>query len=135
MVVQEISPNYINAVWPQIEDFLKDSVAQSHGEFSIDETKTYLVQGLWSLYAAVDSENKICGVMAVHYFNRTDNRVAFITNIGGKLLTTPELFSQLVDILKNNGATCIEGAVRDSLVRLWARMGAVKKSNLIQIKL
>ena len=135
MQVQEIPNQYINAVWPQVEDYIAAALEHSDNEVSLPEAKTYLIQGVWTLYGAIDSANEIHGVIAIHYFNRTDNRVAFVTAIGGKLLTNKELFSQLGDILRANGATCIEGAVRDSLVRLWSRIGARKKSNLIQIPL
>lgn len=135
MVVQAISPKYVNAVWPQIEEYIAKALVHSDGEVPLAEAKMYLVQGMWNLYAAVDSDNKIFGVATVHFFNRTDHRVAFVTAIGGKLLTTPELFSQLTEFLRSEGATCIEGAVRDSLVRLWSRVGARKKYNLIQIPL
>jgi len=135
MQVQEVPLKFVNIAWPDVEPFLKASIEWSDGEFSIEEVKTYLVQGMWSLYVAVDDDKNVMGATTVQYFNRTDNRVAFITNIGGKLLANKQLFSQLSEILKSNGATCVEGAARDSLVRLWSRIGARKKSNLVQIKL
>ena len=135
MTVKEVPLKYINWTWPYVEDFLRASIKWADGEFSLDEVKTYLIQGAWTLYIAVDEKDKITGATTVQYFNRTDNRVAFITNIGGKLLADKQLFSQLSEILQSNGATCVEGAARDSLVRLWSRLGARKKSNLVQIKL
>jgi hypothetical protein len=73
--------------------------------------------------------------VTLHFFNRINHRVAFITTIGGKGILTPENFSQFSDILRSNGATCMEGSVRDSLVRMAARFGAIKKSNTIQLEI
>ena len=135
MTVKEVPLKYINMTWPMIEGHIESALRYADGEITLAEVKTYLIQGIWSLYVVVDEEERIQGSATIHYYNRTDNRIAFVTAIGGKLVTTPELFSQLGDILRANGATCVEGAVRDSLVRLWSRIGARKKSNLIQIKL
>jgi hypothetical protein len=133
--VQTVPVQYVNIVWPKVEKFLADSVAYSDNELTLEEVKVYVVQGTWGLIVAVDEELNIHGAVTVHYFNRTDNRVAFVTNIGGKFIAKRDLFSQLSDILRENGATCIEGTVRDSLMRLWARLGARKKSTMIQIAL
>ena len=133
--VKEVPLKYVNLTWPYVQKFLEKSVPHAHGEFTIEEVKVYVVQGLWSLYVIVDENEEIHGAITVQFLNRTDNRVAFITNISGKLLTDKNLFSQLSDILRSNGATCIEGSVRDSLVRLWSRIGACKKYNTIQFQL
>ena len=135
ITVQSVPLQYINATLPHVEKFLAASVAYSDGELTLDAAKVFLTQGMWDLIVAVDDDNTIHGMVTVQYFNRIDHRVAFITNIGGRLLAKPELFSQLVDILKSNGATCIEGSVRESLMRLWARLGARKKAISIQIAL
>lgn len=135
MVVKEVPLNYVNVTWPYVQKFLEMSVPHAHGEFTLDEVKFHVTQGSWVLYVVVDEKEEIHGALTVQYFNRTDNRVAFITNIGGKLLTDKANFSQLSDILRNNGATCIEASVRDPLVRLWSRIGARKKYNTIQFEL
>lgn len=135
MTVKEVPLKYVNLTWPLVDKYLRAALRHAEGEITLDEVKAYLIQGIWSLYVAVDETEEIYGAAVINYYNRTDNRIAFVTLIGGKLITTPELFSQLSDILRANGATCIEGAVRDSLVRLWSRIGARKKANLIQFKL
>ena len=133
--VQTVPVQYVNIVWPKVEKFLADSVAYSDNELTLEEVKVYVIQGAWALIIAIDEDRNIHGAVTVNYFNRTDNRVAFVTNIGGKFIAKRELFSQLSDILRENGATCVEGTVRDSLMRLWARLGARKKSTMIQIAL
>ena len=133
--VQTVPVQYVNIVWPKVEKFLADSVAYSDNELTLEEVKVYVIQGAWALIIAIDEDHNIHGAVTVSYFNRTDNRVAFVTNIGGKFIAKRELFSQLSDILRENGATCVEGTVRDSLMRLWARLGARKKSTMIQISL
>jgi hypothetical protein len=131
--VQEVPIEFVNRAWSDVEKFITTSVEYADGEFTLDEVKARLVQGSWSLVVAVDESNTVRGVATVAYYNRTDHRVAFVTNFGGKFVSNPEVFSQFASILVSKGATCMEGAVRDSMLRLWARLGARKKSTNIQI--
>lgn len=131
--VQEVPLEFVNQVWPEVVGFIAASVEHCDGEFTLDEVKSYVVNGSWSLVVAVDDDNTIRGAATVAYYNRTDNRVAYVTNFGGKAVSNPDVFAQFASILTSRGATCMEGAVRDSMLRLWARLGARKKSTNIQI--
>jgi len=133
MIVQEVPLQYVNMVWPSVEGFIASAIPHSGGDITLEETKSYCVNGVWKLLVAVDEANTVHGAVTLHFFNRINHRVAFITTIGGKGILTPENFSQFSDILRSNGATCIEGSVRDSLMRMAARFGAIKKSNNIQL--
>lgn len=131
--VQEVPLEFVNRVWPEVENYIAASIKHANGEFTLDEVKSYVVNGSWSLVVAVDEDNTIRGVATVTYYNRTDNRVAYVTNFGGTLVSNPDVFSQFAAIAVSRGATCMEGAVRDSMLRLWARLGARKTSTNIQI--
>lgn len=135
MQVQEVPLQYVNVLWPQVEAFLAAGLKHADGDLTIDEIKVYILQGAWFLVVAVDEENQIHGAATINFFNRINDRVAFVTAIGGRGLFTPDIVSQFSDILRSHGATCIEGTVRDSLVRLLARISARKKSNTVKINL
>jgi hypothetical protein len=135
MIVQEVPLQYVNMVWPSVEGFIASAIPHSGGDITLEETKSYCVNGVWKLLVVVDEDNAVHGAVTLHFFNRINHRVAFITTIGGKGILTPENFSQFSDILRSNGATCMEGSVRDSLVRMAARFGAIKKSNTIQLEI
>lgn len=126
---------FANVVWPEVEGFLEQSIQYSNGELTLDEMKMRVLDGTWLLIVAIDDSDIIHGASTVTFYNRTDNRVAYVTGIGGRLLANRDTFSQFCDILRQHGATCVEGAVRDSLMRLWARLGATKKSTIVQIAL
>lgn len=133
--VHEVPVEYANKIWPNVEPLLVKSVKHSHGELSIEEVKVNVTRGIETLFVAMDEEGVIHGASTVSFYNRTDNRVAFVTNIAGRLLADQDTFAQFCALLQSKGATCIEGAVRDSLMRLWARLGAHKKTTIIQIPL
>lgn len=133
--VQEVPVEFVNMIWPSVEGFVASAIEHANGDITLDETKINCAHGHWHLLVAVDEDNVIHGAATLYYFNRINDRVAFITTIGGKGILTHGLFSQLSDILKARGATCIEGAVRDSLVRFTARLGARKKTTTVNIPL
>jgi len=130
-----VPADFANVVWDDVEGFLERSVQYSYGELTLEEIKMRVLDGTWLLIVAIDDSDIIRGASTVTFFNRTDNRVAYVTSIGGRLLANLDTFSQYCDILRQHGATCIEGAVRDSLMRLWARLGAHKKTTIVQIAL
>ena len=61
------------------------------------------------------------------YFNRPSDRVGFVVAIGGKLVSNRATWAQFEDILRSNGATYLEGAGRESIVKLWSRYGMRQK--------
>lgn len=133
--VVEVPLDYIHTVWPHVEPLMAESVKYSTNTLTVEETKVRVADGSWTLIVAMNEDNVIRGAATVSFYNRTDNRIAYVTNIAGRMLANMQTFSQFCDILKQHGATCIEGTVRDSLMRLWERLGARKQSNLIQISL
>lgn len=135
LTVQEVPIEFVNVVWPSVEGFIASAIEHANGDLTLDETKINCAHGHWHLLVAVDENNVVQGAATLYYFNRINDRVAFITTIGGKGIFTRELFSQFSDILKLRGATCVEGAVRDSLVRFTARLGAKKKTTTVYIPL
>jgi hypothetical protein len=61
------------------------------------------------------------------------HRVAFITSTGGKFIATKEVFAQLKRILKELGATKIQGYGKDSIVRLWRRFDFEPRNTLFEV--
>jgi hypothetical protein len=86
------------------------------------------------LLVAVDGET-IHGAAAVEFFNRPNDRVAFITAIGGKLVSNEDTFAQLKALMLSMGATTIEGAAREAIARLWSRYGFEEKYRIVGVKL
>jgi hypothetical protein len=91
--------------------------------------------GQWLLLVATDEENKVHGAATVSFLNYPMARVAFITLIGGRLVSNKETFEQLKDILKQRGATKVQGYGRESIVRLWKRYGFEPRTTLVEVKL
>ena len=77
----------------------------------------------------------IHGAATVSFISYPNDRVAFVTAIGGKLVTSPDTFKQMSDIFKANGATKIQGVAKEAIARLWKRFGFEEKAILVEVKL
>lgn len=125
--VQQVPIEYVNQVWDKVEGYLTAALEYSSGDYSINDLKVMVVQGSWHLIVATDEENTIHGALVVFYFNRPADRVGFVVAIGGKLVSNRATWAQFEDILRSNGATYLEGAGRESIVKLWSRYGMRQK--------
>lgn len=135
MIVQQVPHQYVHAAWPKVERFIASALEYSQGEYSLEHAKVYVSQGSWSLFVAVDDEGEVRGAACVQFNSRPNDRVAFVVAIGGKLMTNKDTWGQFTSILKANGATCVEGAARESIARLWTRYGFEEKYRIVGVRI
>jgi hypothetical protein len=134
MKIQHVNLEYVNQVWPKVEDYIKWAL-DYQTDYTIEHVKTFVTTGAWVLLVAVDDAGEIKGACAIQFFNRPNDRVAFVVSMGGKLITNKETFQQFSGLLKAFGATAIEGASRESAARLWQRFGLQEKYKVVGAKL
>jgi hypothetical protein len=138
--VQPVEVNYVAQVWPLVEQYLKDSLAEGSDTASPEWSKCYnihhvqgfLTSGTWLLLVAVDENNKIRGAMTVSFANYPLSRIAFITLTGGQFIINQPVFEQMVAVLKQYGATKVQAYGRDSMVRLLRRHGFKPQTTLLE---
>jgi hypothetical protein len=139
--VQTVDVNHISQVWPLVEIYLNDALTKDNEApewsecYNIHHVQAFITNGTWLLLIAVDEENKVQGAATVSFANYPMNRVAFITLIGGRLISNRDTFEQLKAILKQRGATKVQGYGRDSIVRLWKRYGFEPRTTLVEVQL
>jgi len=129
MKVQHVNIEYVNQVWPSVEGFLRTASEQQtgHVDYKIEHIQHMVTSGQWVLLVAVDEDKVIHGAATVSFFNRPTARVAFITYIGGRLVSSDDTFKQLCKLCKTFGATKLEGAVNEAVSRLWRKFGFIEK--------
>jgi hypothetical protein len=137
MKIQHVPLEYVNQTWPLVEGFIVKAIANQGGEpeVTLDQVKVYVTSGQWMMIVAVGDEGQIKGAAAIHFFNRPNHRVALITHIGGRLVANTDTFDQLRSLCKSFGATKIEGAVTESVARLWKRFGFTEKYRIAEVNL
>jgi len=139
--VRPVGVDYIARTWPFVEGFLRDAMEKDTpipdwaNNYELSHVQGFLTSGAWSLLVAVDDQNNIHGAATVSFANYPKNRVAFITLIGGKLISGQDTFKQLSDILRLAGATKIQGMARPAIARLWKQFGFEQRTTLVEVKL
>ena len=134
MNIQYVSIEWVNQTWPKVEGFIASALEHSQGDYTLDQVRTLVTQGNWMLLVAVDGD-EIKGAGTINFYNRPNDRVAFISTIGGRLISNTDTFEQLRAFALSHGATVIEGAARESIARLWTRYGFTEKYRIVGVKL
>jgi len=129
--VQEVPLQYVHQVWPHVENFVAAALEFSQGDYTVRDVRGYLTGGQWSLVIATSPDSVVHGAAVVSYFNRPSHRIAFIVVAGGKFIANQDTWEQLEAIMRANGATYLECAVRDSVARLCARRGTQHKYSIV----
>ena len=137
MRVQPVDANFVQQLWPLVEGYLEDALSKVEGspDYNIHHIQSFLTSGQWLLLVALDEQNQVHGAATVSFINYPLSRVAFITAIGGKLISSDDTFEQLKAILSSRGATKIQGFGREAIVRLWKRYNFEPKSTLVEVAL
>ena len=136
MQVQIVPQKFIHASWEKVAPHIEAAIAYGHGEDTLEQIKVHLALETLQLLVAVDGDNEIQGAATIRYINRSNDRVAFVTAIGGKLITNADAIRQFLALMRNEGATTIEGAVRESVARLWrTKLGAREKYRIVEVPL
>ena len=129
-----VPTNFVAQTWPQCEKYVEEAV-QYGNDYTLEQIKLFVHTGQWSLIVIVDDDNAIHGALTVSYLNYPNDRIAFVTFIGGKHITNDDTFKQVCDILRANGATKTQCMARPSAARLWQRCGYEERSTLLEMKL
>ena len=135
MRIEVVHPDHFQLAWPLVSGFIAAALEHSHGEYNVDQAKVYLSTGQWALYVAVDDAGTLHGAGAVQFNSRPNDRTAFIMAIGGKLLTNKDTWQQFTELLRQRGATRVEGAVRESIAKLAKRYGFTEKYRIVGVSL
>jgi hypothetical protein len=129
-----VPTTHIQQTWHEVDKMLASALVHSAGEYNLDQLKVMLVEGRQVLLVLVDDENKIHTAFTIEWINHPNQRIAFMTTIGGK--TDKESFSQFKEWVKVNGGTNIQGATFEAAARLLKRKhGVVTKYIIVEYEL
>jgi hypothetical protein len=117
--VQIVPPNNVYSVWEDVKEYLNASINISGGDFTLDQLKFSLIRNEQTLLVSVNKENKINGAMTVEFLNRPNDRVMFISALGGNGIVNEETFSQVETWAKMQGATKASALAQEAQARLY----------------
>jgi len=135
MNIHLIPTEYCAQNWHLVEPYIVEAHKWGFGDYSVEQIKMYVTLGQWVLLVAVDENKMIHGAATLYFINYPNDRIAFVTAIGGKLISSKETFEQLSNLVKNLGATKIQGSARPSVARLWKRFGFKERNVTVEVKI
>jgi hypothetical protein len=135
MKVIHLNAELIHQHWGVIEKHLQPAIEMAGVEdYTLDQLKVFLINKQWQIFVAVEN-SQIEGCAVVSFSNMPNTRIAFVTLIGGKFIGNKDTLNYFNALLKSMGATKIQGYARESVARLWKRIGFTNKQILVEYKL
>jgi len=131
MILKRIMPEELAQKWADVSLFIEDALLYADGDYTLDQVKVAVINNLWLLVGIYEGDF-IKGALTVSFINMPNDRIGFVTTIGGKNIFTKDTYKQLTEILKQFGATKIQGGVRESVARLWRRVGFKERYILVE---
>ena len=135
LTVRPVFTEYFHETWPLVEELFIKANKHDAGDYTVDQIKALLASGSWLLLVAVDEDNKIHGAASIHFYNMPNYRVAFITAMAGKAVVTEDVYQQMCRLFKENGATRVQCAARESAARLYKQVGMEERHIIMEAKL
>ena len=138
MKIQPVPLEYVNQTWPLVEQYIASALNEGDSSeplYNVHHVRGYVTSGSWLLCVAVDEDNNICGAGTIFFANHPMHRVAFVTTVGGRLISNRDTVEQVKSIARQNGATVLQAFGRPSIVRLWRRHNFESRNTLVEVLL
>lgn len=139
LTIRHVETNHVQQVWPLVKPYIVEAFEKGSDfpeefqDYNIEHVQAFVAMGQWTLIVAIDEAGEIYGACTVSFINYPRHRVAFVTAIGGRLISSDETFEQLKRLMKSFGATKIQGFGRDAIVRLWKRYNFEPRNTLVEV--
>jgi hypothetical protein len=134
MHIEHIHPTRINQIWHLVADWLSSGSEFYDDNFELPQLRMALVSADQHLLVFMDGETPI-GAATAAMTNYPNDRVAFITALGGKGVFNKEGVACVDAWAKSMGGTCVRAYVRESVARLSEQVGLERKCALVEFKL
>lgn len=121
-MLQQIPEAMVEPAWMLAEPLLKKVVPHAMGYWGIDELHQDVSTGRRNLLLEVTGV-EITAALVVAYQKQLDHVSAWVSALGGDGCVNGRSIEDLASLLKSNGATHIEAAMRPSVVRLLNQHG------------
>ena len=133
MKLYVVPTNQVQRFWYLAEPLLQKALDKGNNEFTADQLKLLVTQGQQQLLLAM-KEDKCYVAVTVQWINYPNDRVAYITYLGGKDIK--KVANEFKEWVKHHGGTSIQCSTKhESIARLLVKLhGYQKKYQLLELK-
>ena len=136
LTLKHIPKEQIEAMWSQLCPFIEDALVQAKAtEYGVEEAKQFLLGGQMVAIGFFDDSEHLHGAITVSVMRYPRETIAFITSIGGRMIANRDTLEQLNNICRSFGAKKLQGYARESVARLWKRLGFSHRAILVELDL
>ena len=135
LTIQHVPVAHFHQTWPLVENLFTSASKHGAEDYTVDQIKAFLANGSWVLLVATDDENTIHGAASVSFYNMPNYRVGFITAMAGRAIVNEDVYGQVCNFMKANGATRVQCAARESAARLYKQVGMIERHIIMETKL
>lgn len=136
MKLNYVAPENLHSVWPVVGPLLDDALALSDcQDYTSEHLKVFILRSEHDLIVVVDDDQKIEGVATICYENQPLRRIAVVSAVSGRLISSPDTWEQLATFIRYRGATAVRGFARESVARLWRRYGFEERCRIVEVTL
>ena len=134
--VKVVGPDQIHRLWSEVEDWLKASIELTNNECTIEQLKGLVARGVQTLLVSTCEDNELTGAMTVEIYNYPNERVMFISALGGKGIVNKQTFSQVEEWARMQGATKVIAWAKEGQVRLYKqKAGFISNRYVVEKKI
>ena len=123
-----------DSVWKDVVGFVDNTVPYAHGEFTTQDVRNGLLVNEYNLMV-IKNDGVIIGAVIFRTCIIADKKTAFFIALAGKNISTSSVWQDITTLLKSLGYTYVEAGMRDSMLRLWSKMGFEKKYNMAGVNI
>jgi hypothetical protein len=134
MPIAIVPSTHVDPVWPTVAPFLEKALYTGHDECTIEQLRMMVTDKRLHLLVTEGSDG-VTGAATIEFENLPNKRIAFVTAIGGRGLINTANFEDLKHWCRSMGASEIRAHAGDAQARLNARVGFVKRSNVVGVDL
>jgi len=132
LIPTELVPDF----WPQLSPYIEVAFQEAGvTEYGLAEAEQYLLAGHWVAVGVFGEDNHMQGALTICVLSYPHEKMAFVTAIGGRHMTNTSNWEQLRAICRDLGCAKLQAYSRESVARLWKRLGFKHRAILVEADL
>lgn len=129
-----VQRKYLDQAWPTAEGLLSVAIGCNHGEATLDQVKSQIAYGGADLLLWYEGEACL-GAAVIEFVQHPNVRVAHISYIGGRGIVRDDVFAELSNWCRQQGASEIRALCDESHARLFERTGFYEIYRMVKVAL
>lgn len=135
MPLYQIRPNELPQVWPVAAPLLQKAIDIDPNEVTIEQVEYAVRTGKTFLLIWEEPGEGITGAVTVDFIDYPRRRVAHVNLMGGKGIVRDHVFEEAKQWMRSFGATTAQCWCKETLMRMYEKMGMQSAYHVMRIDL